>query len=308
MILCLGTTPVYQRSMTFDRVKLDGVNRAKEVADYASGKSPNVARVLHTLGTSPLATGFVGGSRGRTFCADLDAASIQHDFVEIAQETRQCVTVIDRAAGTATELVEESSPVDEAAWRQLHSKLETLLPPSKLWIFSGTLPPRAPQDFYARWLPLAGRTGATAIIDARGEPLKIAFRHGNAIFKLNRDEFSETLNADLIDDHALTDAIRRNVPAGGKLIVTLGKSGAIASDGTTVWRVHSPPVKAISAVGSGDAFAAGLGAAMSTGESLGQALKFAAACGAANAMTARAGHLHREDVERLAAQVRVDTL
>lgn len=308
MILCLGTTPVYQRSMTFDHVKPDGVNRAKQVADYASGKSLNVARVLHSLGKEPLATGVVGGSRGRMLCGDLDAAGIRHEFVTVKPETRQCVTVIDHVAGTATELVEESSAVEESAWQELDRKLRWLLPQSKLWIFSGTLPPAAPQDFYARWLPLARQTGATAILDARGEPLKLAFSHGNAIYKLNRDEFAETLGTDLSDDRALVDAIRQHTPSGGNLIITLGKSGAIGSDGTRAWRVHSPMIKAISAVGSGDAFAAGLGAALSDGIQLQDALKLAAACGAANALTPFAGHLRPEDVARLQEQARVESL
>jgi tagatose 6-phosphate kinase len=299
MILCLGTTPVYQRSMTFDCVRPDGVNRAKEVADYASGKSLNVARVLHTLGKEPLAAGFVGGARGRMLCGDLDAAGIRHEFVTVRPETRQCITIIDQAAGTATELVEESAAVEESAWQELDRKLRWLLPQSRLWIFSGTLPPAAPQDFYARWLPLARQIGATAILDTRGEPLKLALQHGNAIYKLNRDEFAETLGADLSDDRTLVDMIRKQTPDAGKLIITLGKSGAIGSDGNNVWRVHSPMVKAVSAVGSGDAFAAGLGAALSDGMPLQDALKLAAACGAANALTPFAGHLLHTDVERL---------
>src|SRR5258708_3397627 len=74
MILCLGTTPVYQRTMVFDRVTPDAVNRAREVHDYASGKSVNVARVVHTLGEPLLATGFVGGGRGEALLRDLDAS------------------------------------------------------------------------------------------------------------------------------------------------------------------------------------------------------------------------------------------
>jgi tagatose 6-phosphate kinase len=308
MVICLGTTPVYQRSMTFDRVKVDGVNRARHVADYASGKSINVARVLRTLGHDVLATGFVGGTRGQMLCADLDAAGIEHHFTVGGRETRQCITVIDRQAGTATELVEESSPVVDAAWEKLDGKLRLLLPKSPLWIFSGTLPPGAPQDFYARWLPLAREHDAMVVIDARGEPLKLALEQGNAVYKLNRDEFAETLEADLSDDSRLIDAIRGNIPPGGKLIVTLGKSGAIGSDGTNVWRVFSPAVKAISAVGSGDAFAAGLGIALSTNETMDAALMLAAACGAANAMTALAGHLQPEDVDRLRRAARVRQL
>src|SRR5690348_14565331 len=109
MILCLGTTPVYQRTMVFERVTPDAVNRAREVWDYASGKAVNAARVVHTLGRDVVVTGFAGGARGKALVEDLESSGVVHDFVWTPAETRQCITVIDRSNGTATELVEESS-------------------------------------------------------------------------------------------------------------------------------------------------------------------------------------------------------
>jgi tagatose 6-phosphate kinase len=308
MILCLGTTPVYQRSMTFDHVMLDRVNRARQVSDYASGKSLNAARVIHAMGKPVLATGFVGGSRGRALCGDMDSAGIPHDFVMVNSQTRQCVTVIDRSTGTATELVEESAPVEETAWQQLDRKLRMLLTQSRVWIFSGSLPPNAPQDFYARWLSLARQLKAIVVVDTRGEPLRLAMEHPNALFKLNRDEFGETLKMDLSEDDALIGAVRRQTPPGGQLIITMGASGAIGCDGKSCWRVISPKVKAISAVGSGDSFAAGLAMGLGDGKSLDDALRLAAACGAANAMTPLAGHLNEADVERLVGEVVIEAV
>jgi fructose-1-phosphate kinase PfkB-like protein len=51
-----------------------------------------------------------------------------------------------------------------------------------------------------------------------------------------------------------------------------------------------------------------LGIGLSKGEPMDAALKLAAACGAANAMTALAGHLHAQDVAHLQVQARVETL
>lgn len=306
MILCLGTTPVYQRSMTFHRVALDDVNRAKAVADYASGKSINVARVARTMGEEVLASGFVGGSRGEQLCRDLDSAGIRHDFVRISGETRQCVTVIDSAAGTATELVEESAPVEPGGWSALDEKLRELLPAARVWIFSGTLPPGAPQDFYARWIPLARQTGALVVLDARGEPMRLALQHGGFVLKINRDELAMTAGEDLSDETRLLAAMRRFCPQDGKIIITMGAGGAIASDGRSAWRVKSPRVQAVSAVGSGDAFAAGLAIGLSRNDPLPDALRLAAACGAANAITDRAGHLRLQDVNTLQPHVTVE--
>src|SRR4029079_1312917 len=106
MILCVGTTPVWQRSMVFERLRLNEVNRAAAVHDFASGKSVNVARVLHTLGEAVVASGFVGGDRGAALLRDLDAAGVPNDFVVAAAATRQCVSVIDRERRTGRESVQ----------------------------------------------------------------------------------------------------------------------------------------------------------------------------------------------------------
>jgi tagatose 6-phosphate kinase len=306
MILCLGTTPTVQRSMIFDRLEIDGVNRAVEVREYASGKSPNVARVLRTLGCDPLVAGFAGGDRGKFLLADLNAAGIRCDFVNTAAPTRLCTTVINRSDGTATELVEESEPLADAEWEQLNRKLGALLAQSNVWVFSGSLPPGAPQDFYARWLAKAGAQKAIAILDARGEPLRLALRHPGFIVKLNREELAATLNEPLDGEQSVQEAARRIAPAGGSSIVTLGGRGALASDGKNVWRLTPPKVKAVSAVGSGDAFAAGLTFELSRGRTLPESLPLAAACGAANALTSLAGNLSLHDVQSLLPSVNVE--
>src|SRR3954468_11346171 len=119
MILCVGTTPTVQRTMVFDRVAVDDVNRAAEVHEYASGKAVNVARVLTVLGEAALAAGFSGGRRGEVLLEDLTRAGVPHEFVMTAAQTRLCTTVIDRAAGTATELVEESPRAWDPEWAKL---------------------------------------------------------------------------------------------------------------------------------------------------------------------------------------------
>jgi tagatose 6-phosphate kinase len=307
MILCLGTTPVYQRSMIFERLRPDEVNRAAAVYDYASGKSINVARVLWTFNKAVIATGFVGrGGRGDALLADLDSAGIRHDFVRVGAPARQCITAIDLAAGTATELVEESQPVEAANWEALEEKFATLAGQAHGCVFSGSLPPGAPQDFYARCLRrLAGRV--PVILDARSAPLRGALGERGFVAKLNRDELAETVGFAVKTDEALHRAIRSVTPDGGCAVVTSGAEGAVAFDGRRAWRVRPPAVAARSAVGSGDAFAAGMMAALLRGSAVQDACALGAACGAANAMTDRAGFLSLGDVETLLPQVRVDS-
>jgi tagatose 6-phosphate kinase len=308
MIVCVGTTPVLQRSMVFGRLRPNDVNRAAAVYDYASGKSINVARVLHTLGRDVMAVGFAGGGRGEAMLADLRRAGIANEFVEVAAaETRQCVTVIDRAAGAATELVEESKPLPSEAWARLASALDRLLPTAGACVLSGSLPPDAPQDFYLACLRRL-RPGAPVVLDARGEPLRRALAHGNFVAKMNRDELATTVGRPPDSDDRLPGAMRDVMPPGGSVVVTAGPHTVLAADAGRAWQITPPRVVAKSAVGSGDAFAAGMIVALTDGEPIADACALGAACGAANAMTDLAGFLSPDDVRRLRRQVRVEQI
>jgi len=301
MILCVGTTPTMQRTMVFNRLAIDDVNRAVEVHEHASGKSVNVARVLATLGEAVLAAGFFGGRRGDSLIEDINAAGIPHDFVRMSAQTRLCTTVIDRAAGQATELVEESPAASAAEWESLIAKIDARISSAKAVVFSGTLAGGAPVDFCDRWI---GR-GPVIVVDAKGEAMRRVLRSkGRIIAKLNRAEFAETVGERLETDADLYRAMRRLAPADGWLIVTMGKAGAVGLADEEMIRIESPSVRAVSAIGSGDAFTAGLVAGL--GGSVENALKLASACGAANALTAFSGQLRREDVDRLLPLVRLE--
>ena len=305
MILCIGTTPTLQRTMTFDRLTVDDVNRAAAAHEHASGKAVNVARVLHTLGVNTSVTGFAGGMRGRALIDDLARSGVPHDFVPTTTQTRLCTTLIDRATGQVTELVEESPVATQHEWSQLIARIESLLPGAKTLVLSGTLAPGAPEDFLARWL---GR-GPRVIVDAKGPQLLAALGHPDCIAKLNQDEFAQTVGAAIESEADLLAHAGRHAPKNGLLIVTRGRQGAVATTGDgRAYRAHPAENTAVSPIGSGDAFAAGLAAALTRGDDVSIALKLATACAAANVLTPYSGVLHNADVERLLAQVRVEAV
>lgn len=312
MIVTLGTTPTIQRTMTFARVEIDGVNRAKSVRQFASGKSVNCARVLHTLGEEVLTTGLIGGDAGKFMRADLDAAAIAHDFVDTSPaETRLCLTVVDEAAGTATELVEESRPVEPRTCDALVAALERLLRAHdvSVLVLSGTLVSGAGDDFYAKCLTLANGANVRTILDARGEPLKLALSGHPTVVKPNRAELAATVGATIDSERALSEAIRSVVELGARwVVVTDGPRDTVVSDGLTFWRITPPKIDAVNPIGSGDSFAAGLASALRGGHEVPPAAALGTACAAGNALTMDAGHVRVEDVERLRAEVRIDVM
>jgi len=93
-----------------------------------------------------------------------------------------------------------------------------------------------------------------------------------------------------------------------KVIVTSGKDATLAFDGSQFWRIHPPKIAAINPIGSGDAFTAGLIWRLLRRADLGEACRWASAAGAANALTMMAGEVRRKDVQRLAAEVKVEEI
>jgi tagatose 6-phosphate kinase len=90
-----------------------------------------------------------------------------------------------------------------------------------------------------------------------------------------------------------------------RVVVTSGKHPALAFDGRCFWKILSPRIVAVNPIGSGDAFTAGLVWRLLRGDDLGEACRWAAAVGAANALTLMAGEVNRKDVEKLAKKVDV---
>lgn len=295
--------------MIFRKLALDAVNRAVTTLDGVAGKSINVAKVLRALGDHPVATGFLGGERGEQLRMALDARGIEHDFVTVAAPTRQCVTVIDESAGTHTELVEESRPVESSDFEQLMAVVRRRVHACRAVVMSGSIPPGGPVDLYLPCARLAHESNALSVVDAQGAALMEALKSKPGLVKPNRLELAATVGRELPDDLAAMSAMRELCERGAqRVVVTAGKEPALAFDGRSYWRIVTPRIKVVNPIGSGDAFTAGLVSRLIRGDDLGEACRWGSAAGAANALTAMAGEVNRPDVERLARETRVERI
>jgi tagatose 6-phosphate kinase len=303
-VLCLGTTPAVQRVMVFPRVTLDAVNRAGTTQDGAAGKSVNVVKALKALGERPVATGFLGGDRGEFLQRVLAEKGVESDFVLVSTRTRQCITMIDEAAGTHTELVEESRPVEPEAFDRLRSVIRRQLPECRAMVMSGTIVTGGPVNLYFEYTQLAENAKVLSVVDGQGKALLGALPAKPGLVKPNRSELAVTTGREFKADADVMSAIRELFERGAqRVVVTAGKEATLAFDGKTFWSVVPPRIKAVNPIGSGDAFTAGLVSRLLRGYDLGEACRWGCAAGAANALTLMPGEVNKEDVERLASEV-----
>jgi 1-phosphofructokinase family hexose kinase len=288
MLIFLGPTPALARVMEFNHLTPDTVNRATRTTVVAAGKSINAARAAITMGaTNVAAIGFAGGTTGQDLLALARATGITTHFTQVAPPTRVCITAIDHHASTSTELVEESAEVQASDYEKLLADLTALLatsPPGVL-VLSGSLTPAGPPDFYARCVQAASQHHWQTIVDATGEPLKLALAHRPTWIKPNSAEFAQALNLPASDEPALKQAAAHLSSHGTSCLITRGPAGAWLATSGQCTTLTVPKIQPISPIGSGDSVTGVLAAQLARGASPKDAAKLALAAGVANALT-----------------------
>jgi tagatose 6-phosphate kinase len=290
--------------MVFKQLIPDTVNRAVTTLDDAAGKSINVAKVLQVLGAHPVAVGFLGGYRGNEIRTRLAALGVELDMVEVQSPTRQCLTLIDQATNAITECVEEGHAVPAEDYQRLLAVVRRRLPSCQAVVMSGTIPAGGPVDLYAQCLKLAHQSGALSVVDASGSPLQEALIMKPGLVKPNRSELQATLGGKLTSETDVVNAMQELTRRGAqRVVVTSGAQPTLAFDGHHAWRIHSPSVRTVNPIGSGDSFTAGLVWRLVQGDNLGDACCWASAAGAANALTLMTGDVPRQELDRLVSKV-----
>ena len=313
MILVVGLSPAWQRTLEYERFIVGKVNRARRVSETASGKGVNVARVASQLGAKVRLLTVAGGETGEHLARSLRAKALPAQIIHVRSETRICQTIIDRGIGTmdrgeekrqerarrpfysgvaATELVEETRPLTRSEVGEVLACFARDLRGAKMVVLSGTVPPGCGNDFYARLVREANRRGIPALIDAQRAQLLNAVRERPFLVKINRDELGAAVGMECDGIGRLRAAVRRLAQRGAqRIVVTHGSEAVYAfEDFREKPAVSKPPrVEAQNPIGSGDAMLAGIACALWRGKTFPEAVRLGIACGAANAMTPEPG-------------------
>lgn len=307
-VLCVALTPVYQRTLEFDPLKLGEVNRARRVQISGAGKGPNVALALHNLGGHPIITGFLGGDTGTYVQQFFAQRNILCRWTSVQAPTRICQTLIDRATGTITELVEEAQIPSDEEWAAFRKDYHRVLAEGcRMLALAGTLIPGAPSDFYRELAQSAREADVPVVIDSHKEPLLLALEAKPWMAKLNAYELGLTLKREIDSDKTLVDAAHELLERGAQSVcVTQGARAAWLIVPDCTYRFTPPKIHPINPIGSGDSVTAGIIQGHLTGKSRCDAMALGLACGTANALTHLPAHFDLQDVERLLPLVSVE--
>ncbi len=179
-------------------------------------------------------------------------------------------------------------------------------------VLAGSLPPGAPNDFYARLISELRGVGVPVILDADGEPMRAGLKAQPAIVAPNITEAEEAVGFEFGELGDPAEGLRGLLELGAEEAYVTSGHGCMAIAGPAGARnryeASIDPLEPVAAAGSGDAFLAGLVSADRAGLGVEAGLAFAVACGAESTQHLGAGALDPAEVARLVDRVTVSRI
>ena len=313
-MLIAGPNLTIDRTLALAELRAGEVLRFDDVVVTPGGKGVNVARTALALGAPAVLVGFVPGRTGAAAAAMLADEGVDLAPVAVGGEIRSTSVVFERS-GRVTVMNEPGPAIDMADWARFEAAVAERAGSHAVLACSGSLPPGAPDDAYARLVARAREAGALAIVDAGGRHLAAAVQARADIVTPNLAEAEGLLHGRADETVEAGDpavvraraeaAARALVERGaGRAIVTAAAAGAAIADGSHVSWLPAPPVTVGNPIGAGDAVVGGLGVALERGERFARAARLGLAAGAASVETATAGRLDAHRAATLDATVR----
>jgi len=312
VIVTVTLNAALDRSLTVPTLQLGQRHRASDVLTLAGGKGINVARALKRLDVPVVATGLTGGRTGTRIVEELTSEAILNDFVRIREESRTSTLVVDPTSGTQTEINEWGPKVTESELGMLMDKLRYLSRGAGAVVFAGSLPRGVSESFYAEAARELGRRGVRVALDAEGEPLRRGLEAEPWLVSPNQHEAEQLVGQELFDDEDFVMALDAIAELGARNVHITLENGcfALVREDRSVRRYRAvvPRLDPVSVVGAGDALLAQWVTATVEGGSAEEALRLAAAAGAASVLEVGAGRFDPAEARRLAAAVEVHQL
>lgn len=308
MITTVTLNAMLDKTVRLKALRRGTIHRAAEMSMVAGGKGINVSRQLTVLGMATVATGFLGGETGSLIRRSMNRDGIRHDFVEVAQLTREGVTYRE-SNGMVTAVFEPSEPVTNAEADRLARKVASLSGKSAWIVCSGSSPCDASDDLFAAMIADARSRGVKTVLDSYGLSLKRAWAAAPTIVKPNRHEYAMTFGKSLRGIRSVRAALDEALNLGIECaVMTDGAGVTYAATKQGYWKIQNPRIRAVNPVGSGDAMVAGILYGLKQGWDFPRSLVFGSAAGVANAQVWEVAGSGLDQITRVEPNIRLESL
>lgn len=318
-ILTVTLNPAIDRLVESTGFKAGKDNRTAKGVSFAGGKGINVSRALKCLGVKSVTAGFAGGANGQNLLRDLLLEGLEHNFVFTQGETRVNLTIRDPKNGQITRVIDSGPAIDKKDLSSFRDKFQRLAAKSGWTVLSGRGIAGTPKDFYKE-LTRTAKENSWVIVDTSGDDLAAALKGRPCVVRINLEEAQTLLKKKLASAGEQRAGLKKILALGAEhVVISLGKDGAIASDGKVFYEAKGPVIKDVGrrldgagtrshiacSLGCGDAMTAGFIYGFRPAEDFLEGLVAGIAAGTASCLSEKPGALRRADFERIISKVRV---
>ena len=297
--LCVSLSSTIQKTILFDSLKLDCVNRSAEYRLDASGKAVNSCRVLNQIEKNCADVICALGKKNKKLFLDLAKNdSMKVYSVSVPGFTRECCTLLD-SSKTATELVvgEPFCKFDsEKKEKQVLSIIKSKIKNVDGILLAGSRPLGWSENIYSEIAKVTIEHNKIFFADYWGVDLiKTLSKVVPSIIKINEEEFVNTFcNKDesyFADEKLKAEIINKSKELKNIIIVTRGTKSTLSAQNGIFYETPIKKVDAINVIACGDSFSAGFLYEFSKTHDMNYALEKATYCASKNAESTRPGSI-----------------
>ena len=307
MILSVCPNPSVDCTIELDVLKLGSLNRIENKVITYSGKALNVAIGVARLGGDSFATGFMFEDNGKMFVHALDDERVKNTFVWSNGSARTNYKIVDKRS-MMTEINDKGEAVSLEKQAELLGLVGELSKSASIVVISGSLPKGISADYYAK-LSSAVNPNAKRIIDTTGDNMIEALKTGAFLIKPNLEELQGITGESYSTFDEMIEGCRKLISAGAEnVMLSLGRKGAILTDGNSALFCKSASVAVNSTVGAGDGMIAAASVMIENGASREEILRSAVAAGTASVTTPGTNLFYRDKYHEIYDKIHVEKL
>lgn len=302
-VLTITLNPTVDFSTTAPDVVPELKLRCSEPQIDPGGGGINVARAVKLLGGQATALVAIGGATGAHLLQLLALEGVPTVAFQGPGETRQSMSVIDRASSDQFRFVMPGPVWQEHDVPRALASVDQAAGEDTLVVLSGSQPPGVAKDFPSILADHVAGQRAHLIVDTSGPALfHLAEKPHDAVYVLRMDgEEGEELAGRPLPTRADTARFARELVERGVarvVIVARGADGSVLADNDGAWHAVSPPGPVVSKVGAGDSFVGAFTLALANAEPVGECLRWGVAAASAAVSTEATRLCDPETTER----------
>jgi 1-phosphofructokinase len=296
MIYTVTLNPSLDYIVSVDNFMTGRVNRTSKELMFPGGKGINVSIVLHNLGMTSTALGFIAGFTGEEIKRQVRGFGIDEQFIAIPEGLSRINVKL--RSNEESEINGMGPNIGEKALSEFMSQLDELQKGDVL-ILAGSIPDKMLSTMYRDIMERLQDRGIMIVVDATKDLLVNVLELHPFLIKPNNFELGEIFGVELESREQIITYAKKMQDMGARnVLVSMAGDGAImvAEDGS-VYETPAPKGKVVNSVGAGDSMVAGFVYGYLSEQSYEKAFYMGVSTGSASAFSENLAT--KEEVEKL---------